>query len=72
MEGCMFVSEAVVFICSILVVVWDMASHEGMEGYDDMHMYTVLCAISTFCALSMTLSLLLIPTHVRDCTTAAV
>jgi hypothetical protein len=68
----MFICEAVVFICSILVVVWDMASNEGMEGYNDMHMYTVLCSISTFCALLQTLSLLLIPTHVRRSTTDAI
>jgi hypothetical protein len=65
----MFLCEAVIFICSILVVEWDMASHEGMEGYEDMPAYTVLCSISTFLALAMTLSMLLVPTHVRSCTT---
>jgi hypothetical protein len=68
MEGCMLLCEAVIFTCSILMVVWDMASNEGMKGYQDMAVYTVLCSISTFFALAVTLSLLLIPTHVRSCT----
>jgi hypothetical protein len=68
----MFLCEAVIFICSILVVVWDMASNEGMEGYDDMPVYTVLCSISTFCALLLTISLLLVPHHVRSCITGAI
>jgi hypothetical protein len=68
----MFLCEAVIFICSILIVVWDMASSDGMEGYDDMPVYTVLCSISTFCALAVTLSMLLVPTHVRSFTTGAI
>jgi hypothetical protein len=64
----MLLCEAAIFICSILMVVWDMASSEGMEGYQDMAVYTVLCSISTFLALATTLSLLLVPTHVRSCT----
>jgi hypothetical protein len=67
----MFLCESVIFICSILVVVWDMASSDGMEGYEDMPVYTVLCSISTFLALAMTLSMLLVPTHVRSYTTCA-
>jgi hypothetical protein len=66
-EACMLLCESVIFICSILVMVWDMATNVGMEGYEDMRMYTVLCSMSTFFALSMTLSLLLVPTHVRSC-----
>jgi hypothetical protein len=68
----MFSCEAVVFTCSILVVVWDMASSHGLEGYDDMPAYTVLCSISTFLALAMTLSMLSVPAHVRSCTTCAI
>jgi hypothetical protein len=67
----MFLCEAVIFICSILMVVWDMVSTDGMEGYEDMPVYTVMCSISTFCALAMTLSMLLVPTHVRSFTTGA-
>jgi hypothetical protein len=70
MEACMLLCEVAIFICSILLVVWDMASSEGMEGYQDMAVYTVLCSISTFFALAVTLSLLLVPTHVRSCTTS--
>jgi hypothetical protein len=65
----MLLCEVAIFICSILLVVWDMA-REGMEGYQDMAVYTVLCSISTFFALAITLSLLLVPTHVRSCTTS--
>jgi hypothetical protein len=65
----MLVCEAAIFTCSVLMVVWNMSSSDGMEGYEDMTVYTVLCSISTFCALAITLSLLLIPTHVRSCTT---
>jgi hypothetical protein len=68
----MFLCEAVVFTCSILMVVWDMASNEGMEGYDDMPAYTALCSISTFCALATTILMLLVPPHVRSCTTCAI
>jgi hypothetical protein len=68
MEACMLLCEAAIFTCSILMVVWNMASKEGMEGYQDMEVYTVLCSISTFFALAVTLSLLLVPTHVRSCT----
>jgi hypothetical protein len=68
----MFSCEAVVFTCSILVVVWDMASSHGMESYEDMAAYTVLCSISTFLALAMTLSMLLVPAHVRGCTTCVI
>jgi hypothetical protein len=71
LEGCMFLCEAVIFICSILMVVWDMVSTDGMEGYEDMPVYTVMCSISTFCALAVTLSMLLVPTHVRSFTTGA-
>jgi hypothetical protein len=66
----MLLCEAAIFICSILMVIWDMASSEGMEGYQDMAVYIVLCSISTFLALATTLSLLLVPTHVRSCTTS--
>jgi hypothetical protein len=69
MEGCMLLCEAAIFISSTLMVVWDMASDEGMEGYQDMEVYTLLCSISTFFALAVTLSLLLVPTQVRSCTT---
>jgi hypothetical protein len=65
MEACMFLCEAAIFICSILLVKWDMVSDDGVEGYDDMEVYTVLCSVSTFFALSITLALLLVPTHVR-------
>jgi hypothetical protein len=68
MEACMLLCEAAIFTCSTLMVVWNMASDEGMEGYQDMEVYTVLCSISTFFALAVTLSLLLVPTHVRSCT----
>jgi hypothetical protein len=61
----MLVCEAAIFVCSILLVKWDMVSAGGMEGYEDMEVYTVLCSVSTFFALSVTLSLLLVPTHVR-------
>jgi hypothetical protein len=71
-EACMFLCEAMIFICSILIVVWDMVSTDGMEGYEDMPVYTVLCSISTFCALAMTLSMLLVPTHVRSFTTGTI
>jgi hypothetical protein len=65
----MLFCEAATFICSILMVVWDMTSNRGMEGYEDMAVYTLLCSVSTFFAITVTLSLLLVPTHVRSCTT---
>jgi hypothetical protein len=63
----MFLCEAAVFICSVLLVKWDMVSDRGMAGYEDMEVYTVLCSVSTFLALAITLTLLLVPTHVRIC-----
>jgi hypothetical protein len=69
MEGCMLLCEAAIFICSLLVVKWDMAAGESMEGFEDMAVYTVLCSISTLFALVVTLSLLFVPTQVRSCTT---
>jgi hypothetical protein len=69
MEACMLVCEAAIFTCSILMVLWNMASNRGMVGYEDMAVYTVLCSISTLFAITVTLSLLLVPTHVRSCTT---
>jgi hypothetical protein len=63
----MLVCETAVFICSILMVVWDIGSDGTIEGYEDMAVYTVPCSIATFFALIMTLSLLLVPTHVRSC-----
>jgi hypothetical protein len=65
----MLVCEAATFTCSILMVVWNMTSSGGMEGYEDMAVYTVLCSVSTFFAITVTLSLLLVPTHVHSCTT---
>jgi hypothetical protein len=67
MEACMLACEATIFICSILIVVWDMTVSEDMADYEDMRAYTVLCSMSTFLALGTTLSLLLVPKHVRIC-----
>jgi hypothetical protein len=67
LEGCMFLCEATIFVCSVLVFHWDMASDGSIEGFEDMAVYTALCSISTFFALAVTLSLLLIPTQVRSC-----
>jgi hypothetical protein len=64
MEASMLLCEAAIFICSILMVEWDMTVN-GDVGYEDMKAYTVLCSISTFLALGTTLSLLLVPKHVR-------
>ena len=64
LEACMLVCEAVTLVCSTLALRWQMAD-ESLEGFQDMGMYTVLCAISTFCALAITLSLLCVPTQVR-------
>jgi hypothetical protein len=67
MEAGMLLCEAAILVCSILLVKWDMVTDDGVEGYEDMEVYTVLCSVSTFLALSITLSLLLVPTHVRIC-----
>jgi hypothetical protein len=66
MELCMLLCESVIFICSILLVVWDMAA-DGTGDFEDMEVYTFMCSVSTFFALAITLSLLLVPTHVRVC-----
>lgn len=65
----MLLCEATIFVCSILAVKWDMTARGSIEGFEDMAVYTVLCSISTFFALTVTLLLLLVPTHVRNFTT---
>ena len=59
----MLMCEAAIFTCSVLSLRWQMADH-SQEGGQDMAMYTVLCAVSTFCASATTILLLVIPTQV--------
>ena len=59
----MLVCEAATFTCSALALRWKMADG-SLEGFQDMGFYTVMCAISTFCALAVTLLLLFVPTQV--------
>jgi hypothetical protein len=65
LEGSMFLCEVVGLACSILIVKWDMAADGGQGGYQDMAVYSVMCGISTACALAITISLLVVPAHVR-------
>jgi hypothetical protein len=65
LEGLMFLCEMVGLVCSILIVKWDMAADGGQGGYQDMAVYSVMCGISTACALATTISLLVVPAHVR-------
>ena len=44
----MLVCKAVTFACAALSLRWQMAD-DSLEDLQDMGMYTVLCAISTFC-----------------------
>ena len=60
----MLVCEGTIFTCSALALKWQM-SDDSLEGFQDMGIYTVLCAISTFFALAVTLLLLFVPTQVR-------
>lgn len=60
LEASMLLCEAVIFVCSILILKWDME-----QPYQDMEVYTVMCSISTFTALAITLSFFIIPSHVR-------
>lgn len=67
LEACMLVCDAAAFACSVLILRWHM-DDDSLEGFQDMGAcYTVLCAISTFCALAVTLSLLFVPTQVQNC-----
>ena len=59
----MLVCEATIFTCSALALRWQMAD-ESLEGFQDMGFYTVMCAISTFSALTVTVLLLFVPTQV--------
>jgi hypothetical protein len=61
----MLLCEAVGFTCSILIVKWDMTADGGQGGYADMAMHRAMCAASTLCALAITITLLVVPSHVR-------
>ena len=56
----MLLCEGGILTCSALILRWQMA----VEGFEDMAVYTVLCAVSTFSALAINLSLLFVPTQV--------
>lgn len=74
LESAMLLCEVTAFTCSILALKWKMNAtgvydhdhtHEEVEeGYDDMALYSVMCSISTFCAVLITVTLLIVPEHV--------
>ncbi|NJR43681.1 MAG: hypothetical protein HC767_14555 [Akkermansiaceae bacterium] len=66
LEGMMLLCEATVLICSILILKWDMTISQVTGSYDDMEMYSVMCSASTLCALAITITLLIVPEHVRS------
>ena len=67
MEATMLVCETAIFVCSVLIIRWDMAEvgQGNLQAYHDMKVYTVMCSISTFAALAVTLSFFIVPTQVR-------
>ena len=60
----MLVCEGATLTRSALALRWEMAD-SSLEGSQNLDVYTVLVAISTFCALTVTLLLLFVPTQVR-------
>ena len=58
----MLMCEATTCTCSVLSLKWQMADHT--PNGQDMHMYTVMCAVSTFSASVVTLLLIVVPTQV--------
>ena len=59
----MLVCEGVTLTSAALSLRWQMAD-DSLEGFQDLGFYTVMCAISTFCALAVTLLPLFVPTQV--------
>lgn len=55
----MLVCEATIFAMSILLVEYNMTA--SLEAYNDMEVYTVMCSMSTFAGLMITILLIAVP-----------
>eukprot|EP00892_Ulva_mutabilis_P001521 jgi/Ulvmu1/1136/UM107_0009.1 len=60
-EAVMLLCEAAIFVGAVLISQKDMLAEAGTAAASDMRSYTILCSISTFCALLTTALLLVVP-----------
>jgi hypothetical protein len=61
-ETIMMLCEATIFAMSVVLVRYNM--EPSLEAYNDLEVYTVMCSLSTFVALGLTVLSILVPKQV--------